>query len=1483
MARIFLSHSSVNNAQAVGLSDWLAAEGWDDVFLDLAADRGIAAGERWERALNEAASRCEAVLFLVSRAWLGSSWCHTELSLAHKLGKRLFGVLIESFEPADLPAELSDTWQVVDLASGRDHRQFRVTLPRTHEECHVTFSQEGLKRLRAGLVKAGLDPRFFEWPPEDDPDRPPYRGLRPLEADDAGIFFGRDAPTFEALDQLRGLREDPPPRLLVILGASGAGKSSFLRAGLFARMTRYDRDFLPLPIVRPERAAITGDNGLLRALESARTAAGIKLARSKIRAAIDGGASTLRPILQALVDAAAPEASEADAPTKPPAVVVSIDQGEELFRAEGQEEAQRLLTLLRELLDEDEPAVIVVIAIRSDSYTQLQEVKALEGVRKVPFDLGPMPHGSYAEVIKGPATRLAETTRQLKIDDGLVGVLLEDIEVGGAKDALPLLSFTMERLYLENGVNGRLTLSDYRNLGGIKGSIEEAVEQALTAETQPPVPADRAHRLALLRQGLIPWLADIDPDTGAPRRRVARLSEIPADSRPLLHNLVEQRLLTIDRLARTGETTIEPAHEALLRQWSLLGGWLTEDSALLAVLEGVKRASRDWAKSGKSIAWLIHAVDRLAAAERLGQRPDLAANLDETDREYLAACRTAENDRLDAEQRQREAELEAAKKLAAAESKRAADAQAHAAALRKGSRVLRAVLACTVVVALVAVGLLIWARHQQLLAQRNAQDDVAQKLVSDAQAILARAGNATTATTANTGDDVRAFQELLAANKIATKPNDEPLLDALVKRWSTDLIANVGAPVVGVAFAEVGHRLAVADSDGLRIWDTNSPNWLEKLRNSACAAGPVQAKSDSGCLSFPMRPTHLTNVAISADGQVVAAGSEEGTVQVWNLNDQPPVAKTLPRPHQGRVTSVALSRDGQRLVSAGVDGFIDLSRPDGNDLRTIANNPAGAIFTVAFNHAGDRLAAGGADGAIRIWNLNTLPAGDNPPADPVQPDAHRGGVMSVTFSPHDDLVASGGADNLVRFWDSGKLSTAGQLPTPGGRGHTAPVTSVAFSAGGTRLVSGSNDKTVQLWDVAQRQRIGDPLIGHQGLVLSVAIVDNEIISGGNEHALRFWNAVVGQPLKEPLGGHQGPVTSVATGPVGHQIASGGVDGTVRLWDSYTGAQTRSMPEPAGVVTRVAFNWTGEEVASASTDGNVRLWNLTTNTVRKIPTERPVTAIAMSPVADILASAGIDGQITLWDVSSSTPRATTLENKDHAIVFDLSFNPHGDRLASGGVAGIVRLWDLTGREVWEADAAARLPKSFSGQSHLAAGRPAEVLGIAFSPDGRRLASGSTDWGTARLKSAVGVIQRWDVNTGNPLGDPAEIGDAVMGLAFSSQSTDPSQDRIVAGSFDPYTVQLWSAANGRQYTFTGHQAQVVSVAVSPDPTLFVSGSVDGTIRIWPNPHPRGVAPADAVCAKLTTTMSRNNWAAWVSPQIRARELCPGLPPTPDEPQS
>ncbi len=662
MARIFVSHSSTDNAAAIALGDWLAAEGWDDFFLDLSAARGIAAGELWERRLHEEANRCEAVVFLISRAWLASQWCVRELTLADKLNKQIFGVLIEDIPVADLPADLTATRQVVNLAAGKDHRIFTPELP-DGSEGYVLFSQGGLARLREGLMRAGLDARHFAWPPEDDPERPPYRGLVPMEAEDAGIFYGREAPTIAVLDRLRGLVQAAPPRLLAIVGASGAGKSSFLRAGLAPRLRRDDRNFLMLPILRPERAALFGEDGLVRVLEAAAKSLGLAKSRADIRAAVQEGAGAVSLLLAAFASAASPPDTDGTANRRAPRLVLAIDQGEELFLAEGQEEASAFLALMRDLASAPESDLIVLFTIRSDSFERLQTAPALEGLNPQTFSLPPMPRGAYQTVIEGPAKRLADSDRALTIEPALTAALLADIEAGGGKDALPLLAFTLERLYVEYGGGGALTLAQYRDLGGISGSIEAAVERALDASGgDPAVPRDHAARLVLLRRALIPWLAGIDPESGSPRRRVARLSEIPEEARPLVGYLIAARLLSTDVAPETGERTVEPAHEALLRQWGLLQGWLEEDFAALTTLAGIQRAARDWAANAKDEAWLAHTAGRLEDAEGVARRDDFVGLLEATDRDYLAAARAADDAR-------RNHELEEARQLAAAQKK----------------------------------------------------------------------------------------------------------------------------------------------------------------------------------------------------------------------------------------------------------------------------------------------------------------------------------------------------------------------------------------------------------------------------------------------------------------------------------------------------------------------------------------------------------------------------------------------------------------------------------------------------------------------------------------------------------------------------------------------------------------------------------------------------------------------------------------------
>ena len=213
-----------------------------------------------------------------------------------------------------------------------------------------------------------------------------------------------------------------------------------------------------------------------------------------------------------------------------------------------------------------------------------------------------MPRGAYSDVIEGPARRVEEAGGKLAIEPALTQRLLVDIEAG-AGDALPLLAFTLEQLYLDYRQNGALRLVDYEKFGGIKGAIDAAIERALLrADADPRIPRDREARLVLLRHGLIPWLAGVDPDSKTPRRNIARHCDIPPEAAPLIDLLVEERLLSVNtRVTRDHETgeetpqsTIEPAHEVLLRQWGRLDGWLTEDFGLLATLEGVKRAARDW-------------------------------------------------------------------------------------------------------------------------------------------------------------------------------------------------------------------------------------------------------------------------------------------------------------------------------------------------------------------------------------------------------------------------------------------------------------------------------------------------------------------------------------------------------------------------------------------------------------------------------------------------------------------------------------------------------------------------------------------------------------------------------------------------------------------------------------------------------------------------------------------------------------------------
>src|SRR3954447_15570881 len=333
MASIFISHSSRDNEQAVKVRDWLVANGWQDIFLDLDPERGIVAGQRWKEALQQAAHRCEVVLALVSPAWLASGWCKSEVDAARLMSKKIIIALIGA-DKAAVPLDLTDE-QWIDLVG----------------------DPAGYRRLQEGLKRAGLDPSTFALAP----GRRPYPSFAYFEEEDAAIFFGREAQIVRALDRMRGLVRVGIDRMLIILGASGSGKSSFLRAGLRPRLQRDDRAWLSLPVIRPERAVISGAFGLTRALHQMMNAEAfaeeirrrdLPRGRADIQAFVTEREDGLLAIFSALREIAQAPGLLGE-PTQPPTIVLALDQGEELFNAEGHGEAGPFIEILSRTLIAD--------------------------------------------------------------------------------------------------------------------------------------------------------------------------------------------------------------------------------------------------------------------------------------------------------------------------------------------------------------------------------------------------------------------------------------------------------------------------------------------------------------------------------------------------------------------------------------------------------------------------------------------------------------------------------------------------------------------------------------------------------------------------------------------------------------------------------------------------------------------------------------------------------------------------------------------------------------------------------------------------------------------------------------------------------------------------------------------------------------------------------------------------------------------------
>ncbi|WP_373199382.1 WD40 repeat domain-containing serine/threonine protein kinase [Mycobacterium marinum] len=1108
------------------------------------------------------------------------------------------------------------------------------------------------------IPRAGMGAASFPWPPPSQPDRPPYLGWEPFQPVDAGVFFGRDAEVARAMDALRGMRASDET-LFVVLGASGAGKSCFLRAGIVPRLQRQASKYLVLDIVRPELKALTGACGLAQAICTTRQRLG--LAQPPLgdikEACASGDVARLRTWLLECRTAANRQPATGATDDTPVTLVLPLDQAEELFTSDAGVEAAGLLALIRDLAlgtnGQDRLPLIVAATIRTDRYELMQTAPQLAGLQTKQFDLRPMDATQFNRVITGPAQRSTDGGRPLYLDEELVRHLLADA-TGGA-DTLPLLSLTLAWLYRDYGSTGRLTLEPYAKRGGIDGVVQAEIHEILSSD-----PDERAQQLKLLRAAFIPWLATINPDNDQPMRRLARWADLPDDSRPLLERFLARRLLIKD--LRDGEVIVEVALESLLRQWGDLSGWLADEVEDLKAADALERSAAEWEKKRRDEAWLLRG-SQLAAAENLAAKTGFRERLNQT-HDYLLASRHCENERAELEKQRQRAELEAAKKLAAAETQAREQAQESAAALRQRSRVLRAVIAATSVIAVIAVVGAATAVIMFNRATRQARDALAAQL--DAQASLVFSGTIAES-------DIRALAATLAARQLRSNPaaSRGAFYTATAALNTTRIIIPTQAPVNTVAISPDGHTLASGGENGnIQLWN------LTDAAHPGPLGPPLQGHSAG-----------VVSIAFSPDGHTLASGSDDGTIRLWNLTDPAhpgPLGPPL-EGHSASVAGVAFSPDGHTLASGSDDGTIrlwnltDPAHP--GPLGPPLQGHSAGVASVAFGPDGNTLASGSVDDTVRLWDV-TDPAQPGPLGQPLT--GHHGTVWSIAFGPDGHTLTTGSHDGTIRLWN---LNTV--LPV---RGHTGPVRSAVFSPDVQTLASGGDDATIALWDLTNPghpRQLGKPLRGHTRTVQSLAFSPDghTLASGSDDATIALWDLTnPGHPrqLGKPLRGHTRTVQSLAFSPDGHTLASGSDDTTIALWDLTDPAHARQLGKPlygySSAVLGVAFSPDGRLLASGSGDDTVVLWNLT-DPAHPSPLGHPlhghsgyVNRVAFSPDGHTLASGSSDHTVQLWDLTNLTPAGLGQPLRGHTdSVLGVAFSPDGHTLVSSSADATVRVW------------------------------------------------------------------------------------------------------------------------------------------------------------------------------------------------------------------
>jgi WD40 repeat protein len=1126
-------------------------------------------------------------------------------------------------------------------------------------------------------------------------DRPPYVGLSAFQPEDAEWFFGRERLVEQLLDRLS------QRRFVVVFGASGVGKSSVLRAGLLPRWqaeTGIRSVVLFTPGPHPvEECAI-------------HLASVADYTPGQLVAELTADPHNLHRVIRQVL-AGQPDGAE---------LAVIVDQFEEVFTlCRSDTERGHFIDMLITAADAPNSRCRIVLGVRADFYAHCTtHPRLVEVLADAQLAVGPMSSDELRRCIVQPAVRAHCT---------LEGALLAELVAHAAGNAgvLPMLSHVLLETWRRRRGN-TLTLAGFQAAGGVDGALARTAESVYTALT----PAQQH-----LAKELFLRLIALGEGTEDTKRRIHRTELDTTDTESgtdsddgrnvglVVDRLAQQRLITVDR------DSVEITHEALIRCWPRLHGWLSEDREGLRMHRRLTDAADEWTRLGGDPGTLWRGT-RLALTDGWAASKDrvLAAR----EREFLEASWAAH--------------------------------AAEQATARRRSRRLRQLVALLTVLLVVATTAGVLAVQAQRTAVRQRDIATSQRVATEAARLrgtrpafaaqLALAAYRLAPIPEARSSLLSAFAVPYATlltssdgmNGVATSPDGHTLATAssTATLWDTSdgfhprHLADVGTDVTAVAVHPQGHSLATAATDGtVRLWDTTNPRQPRdtarldtnsstvsfhpsgRLLVTAGTAGTVWDVSDT---AHPQRVaslgTDLATAVFSPRGTTLAVVGKQSGVQLWDATTpgQPRETARL----DTTATAAAFNPDGHLLATAGTDFTVrlwDVTDPrQPRPLSTLSGH-TDVARSVTFAPDGRTLASGSVDASVRLWDV-TEPMH---PRDVLVLTGHTGAVNALAYNPDGHTLATASADHTVRLWD---------LPGPALIGHTNSVYSVTFNPDGHLLASGSYDTTVRLWDVTEPRRPRElaVLSGHTAPVYQVAFSPDGhyLASGSTDTTIRLWDIAQPQHPRDVtvLTAHTAPVNAIAYSPDGHTLVTGSDDHTAKLWDLTTPHDPRLLATVTGhtdAINAVIISPDNHTLATGSADRTTRLWDIThPQGPRPLATltghTDAVKTLVISPDNHTLITGSADRTARLWDIADprhSQELATTSGYTDAVNLVVIS--PDGTALAAASADRTTRLWDVTH------------PRSSTLLATLS-GHNKPVDAAAFHPNGSTLATGSEDWTT-----------------------------------------------------------------------------------------------------------------------------------------------------------